>query len=281
MNSNSASTAATVITGTSSGIGLHSAIALARAGYRVVATVRRPESRSAVGAAAERAQVAFDIRIMDVTSDDSVSRCVAEVVEDYGSVHALINNAGAGHVGTLEQDSLAEIRAVCELNFFGVVRVSKALLPHLRASGGRLITVTSVGGVVGQPFNDAYCAAKFAVEGLMESLAPVAGSFGVGVSVLEPGAVETEFVRNACVDVEAAGPYRDLLERYLATMAGVFATSQPPQEVADVVLDILRAPEPAFRYQSAPFATRFAATKLADVTGTAVQELTTAWLTGS
>jgi NAD(P)-dependent dehydrogenase (short-subunit alcohol dehydrogenase family) len=276
------SAGATVVTGASSGIGLHTAIALARAGYQVVATVRRPESRSAVAARAERAQVRFDTRIMDVTSDHSVTSGIEEVVADYGAVHALINNAGAGHLGTLEQDSLAEIRTVCELNFFGVVRVSKALLPHLRASGGRLITVTSVGGVVGQPFNDAYCAAKFAVEGMMESLAPVAGALGVAVSVIEPAAVHTEFVTNAgnvADRLDASGPYHDLLQRYLATVEGAFSAGQSPVEVADVILDVLRAPEPAFRYQTAPVATRFAATKLADVTGAAVQQLTASWLT--
>lgn len=191
----------------------------------------------------------------------------------------LINNAGAGHVATLEQDTLTGIRAVCELNFFGVVRVSKALLPHLRASGGRLITVTSVGGVVGQPFNDAYCAAKFAVEGLLESLAPVARAVGVAVSVIEPGPVATEFVTNASPRPSAERPYGDLLGRYLTTMSATFTEAQPPSEVADVILDVLRSPEPAFRYQTTPAATRFASTKLADVTGTSVQDLTRAWLT--
>jgi NAD(P)-dependent dehydrogenase (short-subunit alcohol dehydrogenase family) len=285
MSAQSASTGATLITGTSSGIGLHTAIVLARAGYSVVATVRRPESHDTLTAAARKAQVDFDIRLLDVTSDQSVAGCVADVLRDYGAIHALINNAGGGHIGTLETDSIEEIRAVCELNFFGVVRTSKAVLPHLRAGHGRLITVTSVGGVVGQPFNDAYCAAKFAVEGLMESLAPVARARGVAVSVIEPGAVRTEFVSNVGdlqARREAAGPYADLLDRYLATMNTHFGDgAQSATEVADVVLDVLRSPEPAFRYQTTPFATRFAATKLADVTGTAVQELTASWLTAN
>jgi NAD(P)-dependent dehydrogenase (short-subunit alcohol dehydrogenase family) len=278
MSHTPAGSGAILVTGTSSGIGLQSAITLSRAGYAVVATVRRPESVEAVLALADQAQVALDVRRLDVTSDRSVAECVDAVLEEHGAIHALVNNAGAGHLGTFEQDTMAEIRATCELNFFGAVRVSKAVLPHLRASRGRLITVTSVGGVVGQPFNDAYCAAKFAVEGLMESFAPVARTFGVSVSVIEPGAVATEFAANVDAANARPGTDRALLENYLRTVGRSFTDAQPAIEVADVVLEVLCAPEPAFRYQTSPQARRFAAVKLADVTGAAVRELTSAWL---
>src|SRR5436190_1948312 len=178
---------AVLITGTSSGIGLSSAVSLAHAGYPVVATLRNPDRAGELQARAKEAGVELDVRRLDVTDDASVEECVRAVVADYGQLHAVVNNAGSGHLGTLEQDSLEEYRRVFEVNFFGVLRVSKAALPHLRASGGRLVTVTSVGGVIGQPFNEAYCAAKFAVEGLMESLAPVAQRHGVHVSLVEPG----------------------------------------------------------------------------------------------
>jgi short-subunit dehydrogenase len=281
MTTTPAGNGAILVTGTASGIGLQSAITLSRAGYPVVATVRRAESVDAVRAHADRAQVSLDVRRLDVTSDRSVGECVDAVLAEYGAIHALVNNAGAGHLGTFERDTMAEIRATCELNFFGVVRASKAVLPSLRASRGRLITVTSVGGVVGRPFNDAYCAAKFAVEGLMESFAPVARTFGVSVSVIEPGAVATEFAANVgAVDavLDAAGSERELLANYLSAVGDELADAQPATEVADVVLEVLCAPEPAFRYQTSPRATRFAATKLADVTGAAVHELTSAWL---
>ena len=130
---------------------------------------------------------------MDITDPAAVSAGVDGVIADFGTLDAVINNAGAGHVGTIEQESVEDVRAVMEVNFFGTVLVTKAALPHLRASGGRVVTVTSVGGIVGQPFNEAYCAAKFAVEGFMESLAPVAATVGVTVVVVEPGAVASEF----------------------------------------------------------------------------------------
>lgn len=161
-----------LITGTSSGIGLAAAIAAARAGWRTVATLRDTGRADALRKAAAEAGVEIDIRQLDVVDEASVTAAVEGVIADYGRLDAVVNNAGAGHVGTLELESVADVREVMEVNFFGVLNVSKAALPHLRATGGRLITVTSVGGVIGQPFNEAYCAAKFAVEGYMESLAP-------------------------------------------------------------------------------------------------------------
>ena len=125
---------------------------------------------------------------------------MAAVAADHGRIDAVVNNAGAGHLGTIETESVDDVRRVMEVNFFGVVAVTRAAMPHLRASGGRLVTVSSVGGAVGQPFNEAYCAAKFAVEGFMESLVPVAATVGVTVVVIEPGAVASDFVANVDVD---------------------------------------------------------------------------------
>ncbi|MFJ7166694.1 SDR family NAD(P)-dependent oxidoreductase [Streptomyces globosus] len=272
-----------LITGTSSGIGLSTAVAAARAGWRTVATLRDPGRADALRKAAADAGVELDIRRLDVTDEASVAAAVAGVVADYGRLDAVVNNAGAGHVGTLENDSLADIRRVMEVNFFGVLNVSKAALPHLRAAGGRLVTVTSVGGVVGQPFNEAYCAAKFAVEGYMESLAPVARTLGVAVSVVEPGAVATEFVNNIGIDVEGgleAGAYTGALRTYVDRTVAQFldGTAQTPDGAAESVLEALTAAEPAFRFQTTDWAREFVGTKLADVDGSAVRNLTSAWV---
>ncbi|AXE27557.1 short-chain dehydrogenase [Streptomyces globosus] len=272
-----------LITGTSSGIGLAAAVAAARAGWRTVATLRDLSRADALRKAAADAGVDLDIRQLDVTDEASVAAAVAGVVADHGRLDAVVNNAGAGHVGTLENDSLADIRTVMEVNFFGVLNVSKAALPHLRAVGGRLVTVTSVGGVVGQPFNEAYCAAKFAVEGYMESLAPVARTLGVAVSVVEPGAVATEFVNNIGIDVEGgleAGPYTGALRTYVDRTVAQFldGTAQTPAGAAESVMEALTAAEPAFRIQTTDWAREFVGTKLADVDGSAVQSLTSAWV---
>ncbi|WP_251091684.1 SDR family NAD(P)-dependent oxidoreductase [Streptomyces sp. Caat 7-52] len=272
-----------LITGTSSGIGLAAAVAAARAGWRTVATLRDTTRADALRKAASEAGVDLDIRRLDVTDEASVSAAVDGVIAEYGRLDAVVNNAGAGHLGTLENDSVEDIRKVMEVNFFGVLNVSKAALPHLRATGGRLITVTSVGGVIGQPFNEAYCAAKFAVEGYLESLAPVARTLGVSVSVVEPGAVATEFVNNIGVDIDAdidAGPYSGALRRYIDRTVEQFldGTAQTAASAAEAVMEALLADRPAFRIQTTDWARTFVGTKLADLDGSAVQDLTTAWV---
>ncbi|MER5931712.1 SDR family oxidoreductase [Streptomyces sp. NPDC002054] len=277
------STPTVLITGTSSGIGLAAAIAAARAGWRTVATLRDTSRADALRKAASEAGVELDIRQLDVVDESSVAAAVNGVIADYGRLDAVVNNAGAGHVGTLEQESVADVRKVMEVNFFGVLNVSKAALPHLRATGGRLITVTSVGGVIGQPFNEAYCAAKFAVEGYMESLAPVAATVGVSVSVVEPGAVATEFVTNIGLDIEgeiaAAGPYAGALRTYVdRTVAQFMNGAQTPAGAAEAVMEALTAERPAFRIQTSEWARDFTGTKLADRDGSAVLGMTGTWV---
>ncbi|MFJ6947367.1 SDR family NAD(P)-dependent oxidoreductase [Streptomyces wuyuanensis] len=272
-----------LITGTSSGIGLAAAVAAAKAGRRTVATLRDPGRADALRKAAAVAGVELDIRQLDVVDEASVAAAIAGVIADHGRLDAVINNAGAGHLGTLENDTVADVREVMEVNFFGVLNVSKAAFPHLRAAGGRLITVTSVGGVVGQPFNEAYCAAKFAVEGYMESLAPVAASVGVSVSVVEPGAVATEFVNNVGLDLEAeiaaAGPYAPALDAYVNRTVAQFLTgAQTQDEAAAAVLEALTADRPAFRLQTSDWARDFTGMKLNDLDGSAVLGTTGGWV---
>ncbi|MFJ6048649.1 SDR family NAD(P)-dependent oxidoreductase [Streptomyces sp. NPDC092307] len=282
-STSTASTRTVLITGTSSGIGLAAAIAAAGAGWRTVATLRDTGRADALRKAAVEAGVEIDIRQLDVVDEASVAAAVEGVIADYGRLDAVVNNAGAGHVGTLELESVADVREVMEVNFFGVLNVSKAALPHLRATGGRLITVTSVGGVIGQPFNEAYCAAKFAVEGYMESLAPVAGAVGVSVCVIEPGAVATEFVNNIGLDLEAriaaAGPYSDALRHYVERTVGQFLNgAQTPAGAAESVMEALTVDRPAFRIQTSQWARDFTGNKLVDQDGSAVVGMTGAWV---
>ena len=272
-----------LITGTSSGIGLAAAVSAARAGWTTIATLRDLSRSDALRKAAAEAGVELDIRRLDVTDEASITSAIDGVLSDYGRLDAVVNNASAGHLGTLENESVAEVRKVMEVNFFGVLNVSKAAMPHLRTSGGRLITVTSVGGVIGQPFNEAYCAAKFAVEGYMESLAPVAAAHGVSVSVIEPGAVATEFVANAGVDMEEAiadaGAYAPQLSAYLNRMTAQFLDgAQTAEAAAESVIEALTADEPAFRLQTTDWARGFVGTKLTDLDGSAVLGLTNSWV---
>ncbi|MGW2542518.1 SDR family NAD(P)-dependent oxidoreductase [Kitasatospora sp. NPDC001574] len=275
-----------LITGTSSGIGLATAVAAARAGYTAVATLRDPERAGELSEAAGRAGVALDVRRLDVTDAASVAACLDGVAGTYGRLDAVVNNAGVSNSDpTLEMSTTAALRANLEVNFFGVVEVSRAAMPLLRASGGRLVTVGSVHGVVGQPFNEAYCAAKFAVEGFMESLAPVAGAHGVRVSVVVPGFVpDTRFGIFPDIDrttIQAAsGPYAPTFTDYLAWVGGQGweAAGQPAREVAEVVVRTLRAERPAFRVPTNDWAAAYLAQKLADRDGAAVQTLARTWI---
>jgi NAD(P)-dependent dehydrogenase (short-subunit alcohol dehydrogenase family) len=271
-----------VVTGASSGIGLATAVQAAQAGWHVVATVRDLGRTEALTAAAQGAGVELDVRRLDVTDEASVADLVDGVVATYGELDALINNAGAAHLGTIELDTVAAVRDTFEVNFFGVVAMTHAAMPHLRTAGGALISISSVGGIVGQPFNEAYCAAKFAVEGFMEGLAPVAATVGVRVHVVEPGAVASAFVANAGVDpqamVAAAGPYGPAAAAYLQRTAGAFADAQSSADAAAVIVGVLQDAGSPFRVQTSDRARGFVGAKLGDLDGSAVQSLTGSWV---
>ncbi|MHC6229124.1 SDR family NAD(P)-dependent oxidoreductase [Arthrobacter sp. MMS24-T111] len=273
-----------LITGTSTGIGLATAVEAARAGWTTIATMRDLQRADALRAAADEAGVSLDVRRLDVTDTADIDREIAYCISSYGRLDVLVNNAGSAAVGTVEMLGLEDFRSAMEVNFFGVVALTRAALPHLRESGGRVVTISSVGGIVGQPFNEAYCAAKFAVEGFLESLQPVAKTVGVGVHVIEPGAVSSNFVANAGIDVpallETAGSYTPAISAYLERTSTQFASSsaQQPADVAAVVLATMEGAEPAFRIQTSSWAHDFVATKLADLDGSRVTGLTAGWV---
>jgi NAD(P)-dependent dehydrogenase (short-subunit alcohol dehydrogenase family) len=266
-----------VITGANGGIGVATTRELAAAGWTVVATARRPEASGELRELAEQFPE-VSVRALDVTSDESVDSCIGSVLADLGSIDLLVNNAGAGHRGTLEQLTIEELSQSMDLNFFGVARVTKAVLPAMRkARGGRVITVTSLNGIVALPFSDAYNAAKFAVEGLMESLAAVMREFGVSISVLEPGPVRTAFFANLSGHADAVeddDPYAVLIHRLNSRMAALGSGGQSPESVAGVIREIAADPSPALRYQSSEESRAFAARKLVDATGRSVLDAT-------
>jgi NAD(P)-dependent dehydrogenase (short-subunit alcohol dehydrogenase family) len=279
-----------LVTGTSSGMGLHTAVGLAGRGITVVATLRDPATADALHAAAAAAGVRLDVRALDVTDHDGAARCVDEVLHTYGRLDILINNAGRGSVGSLEQLSMADLRAQLEVNYLGVAAMTKLALTPMRLAGsGRIVTVTSVGGAVGQPFADAYCAAKFAVEGLMQSLAPVVANFGIGVSVVEPGAVASDFVANvagvltphdepAVPQTSGDDPYAAMLQSYLAHSRTAFAAAQSSADAAAVIIEAATTATPRFRWQTSPGAGAFAGMSLADLDGGRVLAQTRTWV---
>ena len=268
-----------LVTGCSTGVGLHTAVRLAEAGYSVVATMRDTAKQQALFDVAADVGVEIEVRPLDVCHQASIDTAVRAVIAAHGRIDVLVNNAGAGFLGSVEQTSDDDLRRTMETNFFGVWNVTKAVLPQMREQGsGRIISVTSVGGLLGQPFNEAYCAAKFAVEGMMEGLAPLAQQFGVKVSLVEPGPINTEFVasvRSTSQDSLAAmaEPYATLAQRYMAASGNVFATyGQTGDDIARIIAGLAQAESPDFRTITSDFAMATVASKVVDRTGNAVIE---------
>jgi NAD(P)-dependent dehydrogenase (short-subunit alcohol dehydrogenase family) len=263
------------VTGASQGIGLETARLFARCGDLVIATSRDAGRARDAFADLDPGVITHEL---DVTDHLSVDRLAAFVAERYGRIDVLVNNAGRGFRGTLEQLSVADLIQSLEVNFLGAARMTKAFLPMMRAARrGHLIAISSIGGAMGQPFRDAYCSAKFALEGLYESLRPVAAMWGVHVSIIEPGPVDSEFdARELQLSATDDAELAEIERRYLAVAAT--ARRRPPAETAEVVLACVDDPQPRLRYQTCKLSAHLVGLKLADVSGEAVASMTTGWL---
>ena len=186
-----------LITGTSTGIGLATALACGRAGHRVAATMRNPAGAPALAEAAARERLAITVIPMDVDTDASVRDGMARIDREIGPIDVLVNNAGIERIGSVEELPLAEFRAVMETNYFGVIRCCQAVLPAMRQRrSGCIINVSSVAGHVAVAPMAAYTASKFALEALSECLAQEVKAFNIRVAVVEPGIIDTQMARN-------------------------------------------------------------------------------------
>ena len=264
----------TLITGCSSGIGRAAAAIFAQRGHVVVATMRRPDRAEPLGAGVE-------VRALDVADDDSVRATVASVVADHGGIDVVISNAGIGIDGTTEELTLDDFRASFETNVLGSVRLLQAMMPLWRQrQGGRFIAVGSVAGAVGQPFNDAYCTSKFALEGLLESLHPVAAQHGVHLSVVEAGPVGVEFAQRYGPPASRSinSPYAAARARFQAVQDGGYANAQTNEEIAAILWDVATAESPSLRYQSSEMVSKVVGMKFKDMTGERITGLTARWI---
>jgi len=244
-----------VITGSSSGIGLLTAIEFAQNGYEVVASMRDPSRSERLEEAAQKAGVRdkLDLRRLDVTDFDSVSGVVDAIVRDHGRIDVLINNAGFSMAGFVEDLSLSEIRQQFETNFFGNVAMSKAVLPVMRRQkSGHIIQIASVGGRLGHPLLGAYCSSKFALEGFSESLRIETHSLGIRVVLVEPGAFETDiWTRNVTIAqgaLDPNSPNKERSERFVEFIKQSARHRRDAREVARLILRIANTPNPRLRY---------------------------------
>lgn len=274
-----------IVTGTSSGLGEAVALQLAAQGFKTYATMRNTSKASTVLVSAAESD-SLTILPLDVQNTASVNQAIEHIMQTEGRIDLLINNAGAGFVRTTEQATEAEIDWVMDVNFNGVVRCTKAVLPHMRSQrSGHIINITSVGGLVGQPFNEFYCAAKFAVEGYTESLASyVQPSFGIAFSLVEPGGIQTAFAKSALAQFQGGGgmtddEYKPVLECYMGGAAARAAsgesasTYQTSEQVSAVIMECVNAENPPLRVRTSEWAESFTRLKTqVDPDGTVLRD---------
>ncbi len=260
-----------LITGCSSGIGAETARRFARAGYQVFASVRRPERAAPLRAEALAAGWALETPTLDVNRDDSVDAAVQQVLTATGGrLDVLVNNAGYYCHGPLEETSPDELRAQLETNVVGVLRVTRAVLPAMRARGeGAIVNLSSISGLVVLPLVGSYHASKYAVEALTEALRYEVGPFGIRVTAVEPGPIATAFHDNE-VHAAASGrpdsPYAGLQASYDRESAKL--RRGKVQDVAEVVYRAATSRRPRLRWRVGP--TSF--------TGGVLRRLTPDWL---
>lgn len=270
-----------LITGTSTGVGFESAILFAQNNYKVFATMRNLKKADVLRQRIEQENLDIEILELDVTNTNSIKSAVETIIEKEGKVDILVNNAGAGFAKTTEQATEEEIRWVTEVNYLGTVFCTQAVLPYMRKQKwGRIINLSSVGGLVGQPFNELYCAAKFAIEGFAEGLAAyVSPAFNIKISNIEPGGIATEFMTSAVnkttVDGKlATGEYLPIFEKYLAGTQKRASENkeqvyQTGLEVAKVILNVAQNEKPPLRIRTSEWAEDFCKLKTeADPDGT-------------
>jgi NAD(P)-dependent dehydrogenase (short-subunit alcohol dehydrogenase family) len=242
-----------LITGASSGFGLLTSIELAKAGFRVVATMRDLSRRSRLDDAATAAGVAalLDIRALDVTSFETLPAFVDSVVHDYGRLDVLVNNAGFAVAGFAEDIKLEELRRQFETNFFAAVAMTKAALPTMRRQhSGHIIQISSIAGLHGTVTASSYSASKHALEGWSESLRLEVNPLGIKVVLIEPGAFQTDiWTRGAVMGENATKPTSPNIERSLRMRGRIQALpKRDPIEVARLIASVAQDPNPKLRY---------------------------------
>jgi NAD(P)-dependent dehydrogenase (short-subunit alcohol dehydrogenase family) len=210
-----------VVTGSSSGIGFETSLLLARNGFYTYATMRNTDKSNKITDLAKRDNLPLEVLQLDVSNDKSVKDAINVITEKQGRIDLVVNNAGYGSTGAVEDFSIQEIKAQFETNFFGSVRVIQSVLPLMRRQrDGTIVNISSIGGRIAFPFSPFYASTKFAMEGLSEALQYEVAQFGIKVILVEPGLIKTNFFENVKLPKKAEdSPYCQLLQKRIGSDA--------------------------------------------------------------
>ena len=240
-----------LVTGCSSGIGLATCHVLSRNNFMTYGTVRNLSKAKKIQDLMNRENLSLKILRLDVNDNQSIKLAIKKILNDTGRIDVLINNAGYGMFGPIEEITIQEIKKQFETNFFGAIRLIKAIVPIMRKQGnGTIVNISSMVGRFAVPLNSAYVSSKFAVEGLSESISFELEEFGIRVIVIEPGVVKSDFFHNVKVKgMNLESPYHELMERRVNFLDKAMKNSLTSSyDVAGTILDALNSKDPKFRY---------------------------------
>jgi len=239
-----------LVTGSSSGIGYETALLLARNGFDTFATMRNMNKSKQITEVSKRENLPLRVMQLDVNDDRSVADAINNILNEKKSIEVVVNNAGYGLMGSVEDSSLDEIKAQFETNFFGAIRVIKEVIPIMRKQRtGTIVNVSSVAGRIGFPMGSAYVSSKFALEGLSESMSYELKQFGIKIVLIEPGVINTNFALvTPKKALEANSSYSQLMNKLEENLFSTIANGTPPKDVANVILHSITKESPEHRY---------------------------------
>jgi len=239
-----------LVTGSSSGIGFETALALARENYFTYASMRNTSKAGKIQEIAKKENLNLKVIELDVDKEDSIKSAVKKIQEQKGRIDVLVNNAGYGLFGCIEDITMDELKAQFQTNFFGVVSLIQEIAPIMRKQGsGIIVNVSSVAGRIGFPGTPAYISSKFALEGLSECMRYELSPFGIKTIIIEPGVIQTNFFSSMKVaDGKPGSPYKEITEKVMNGVKMMAEMGTPPVEVAKTIMKAIKTAEPLPRY---------------------------------
>ena len=238
-----------VVTGTSSGIGFETSLALAREGYYTYATMRDTTKSDKIKELAEKENLKIDVLKLDVDDENSVKTAIQKILDEKQRIDVLVNNAGWGLWGCVEDVSIDEFKAQFDTNFFSIIRLIQEVGPIMRKqSSGTIVNVSSVVGRIGFPASPAYISSKFALEGLSECLRFELGPFGINVIIIEPGVIKTNFFDSMKMAEKSDSVYNEITSKVVSGVKMMAEMGTDPKEVANTIVKSINEKNPLPRY---------------------------------